>query len=508
MTTPLHIKRIAFLVVLLSLTASGLYWWQIFSAENQLRSETIAQAELRAHQLNGAVADQVDILIRYVDFAAQELAESYAPGKSRDFLKQANEIAQRFPPQSLLQIAVIDGEGFLVASSLGVKEKVFLGDREHFKVHVNSEKRGLFVSAPVFGRVSKQWTIQFTRPIWRSGRFAGVVVLSLSPEYLRKTLAAIALASDDSISIIRQSGEYLARNQGIEKALGKSVTSDRAFLGPDAVPRGSFRDTSKFDKIFRLYQWQRLSVAPVIVILGISEETLLRPVEEIIVQNRQQAAAAMTILWLFTFGAVVLLLRLNAQQKLIAAGARQVEHLAFYDSLTDLPNRRLLIDRLSQTLAAQRRHLWFGAIIFIDLDNFKQLNDRHGHAAGDLLLIQTADRLRGCVREMDTVARFGGDEFVVMINELETDGARSRLLAGSIAEKIRIVLSQPFVLNVQEFGKAEIAVEHLCSASIGVAVFNSDAGNEDVVLNWADHAMYRAKEAGKNTVCFYGETDT
>jgi diguanylate cyclase (GGDEF)-like protein len=507
MTTLLHIKRIALLVVLLSLTASGLYWWQLFSAENQLRSETIAQAELRARQLNGSVADQVDILIRYVDFAAQELAESYEPGKSRGFVNQANKIALRFPPHSLLQIAVIDDKGFLAVSSLGVKGKVFLGDRDHFRIHANSEKQRLFISAPVFGRVSKQWTIQFTRPIWRNGRFAGVVVFSLSPEYLHKTLAAVALASDDSISIIRESGEYLARNQGIEKALGQSVTSNRGFLGPDAAPRGSFRDASKFDKILRLYQWQRLSEAPVIVILGISEETLLKPVEEIIAQNRRQAGAAMTILWLFTFGAVALLLRLNAQQNVIVESARQVQHLAFYDSLTDLPNRRLLIDRLRQSLAVQKRNLWFGAVIFIDLDNFKQLNDRHGHAVGDLLLIQTADRLRGCVREMDTVARFGGDEFVMIINELEIDKAKSRLLAGSIAEKIRTALSKPFVLNAQGPGKDGKTVEHLCSASIGVAVFNSGDGNEDDILNWADHAMYRAKEAGKNTVCFYGETD-
>lgn len=507
MATPLHIKRIAFLVVLLSFTASGLYWWQLFSAENQLRSETIAQAELRARQLNGAVADQVGMLIRYVDFAAQELAESYEPGKSREFLIQATEIAERFPPQSLLQIAVIDGNGFLAASSLGVKEKVFLGDREHFKVHANSEMPRLFISAPVFGRVSKQWSIQFTRPILRNGGFAGVVVLSLSPEYLRKTLAAISLASDDSISIVRESGEYLARNRGIEKALGQSVTSSRPYLGPTAAPSGSFRDAAKFDKVLRLYQWQRLSDAPVIVILGISEATLLKPVEDIIGQNRRQGGAAMTILWLFTFGAVVLLLRLNEQQKVIAASARQVQHMAFYDSLTDLPNRRLLIDRLSQTLTAQKRNRWFGAIIFIDLDNFKQLNDKQGHAVGDLLLIQAAERLRGCVREMDTVARFGGDEFVVMINELEADKAGSVQVAASIAEKIRIALSKPFMLKVQESGETEITVEHLCSASIGVALFSSSAGSEDEILNWADQAMYHAKEAGKNKVCFY-ETPT
>jgi C4-dicarboxylate-specific signal transduction histidine kinase len=333
MATSVRIRRIAIVVVSLSLLASGLYWWQIFSAERQLRSETIAQAELRARQLNGTVANEVAILIRYVDFAAQELAEAYVPGKSAEFLRLASRVEQRFPPQSLLQIAVIDANGYLAVSSLGMKERVFLGDREHFKVHVGAEKQQLFVSAPVFGRVSKQWSIQFSRPILRNGHFAGVVVISLSPEYLRNILAAISLATDDSIAIVRQRGEYLARNVNNEMALGQSVSSNRAFLGPEAEPSGSFRSAAKFDKVVRLYQWQRLSDAPIIVVLGFSEATLLKPVEEVIAQNRWQAGVATVILWLFTCGAVLLLLRLHAQQKMIVASAEQVQHVAFDDSL-------------------------------------------------------------------------------------------------------------------------------------------------------------------------------
>lgn len=505
MSSPLRIKRIAFLVILLSLVASGLYWWQISKSEEQLRSETITQAELRAKQLNDSVADQVDILVRYVDFAAQELAESYEPGKSQEILSQASRIEQRFPPQSLLQIAVIDAKGYLAVSTLGVKDRVFLGDREHFKVHLGVAEEHLFISAPLFGRVSKQWSIQFSRPIRRNGRFAGVVVISLSPEYLHKTLADLSLASDDSIAIVRQSGEYLARNQGIEMALGKSVSSDRPFIGPNAPPSGSFRAAAKFDNVVRLFHWQRLSTAPLVVVLGFSEDTLLKPVVEIIAQNRRQASFAIFILWLFTLGAVVLLFRLNAQQRLIVNSARQVQHLAFYDTLTDLPNRRMLSDRLSQALAAQKRKQQNGAMLFIDLDNFKQLNDKHGHAVGDLLLIETADRLRACVREMDTVARFGGDEFVVMINELETDKATSRVQAGVIAEKIRDALSKPFFLKLQQEGKPETTVEHQCTASIGVAIFNSEEGSQDDIINWADQAMYRAKESGRNTIRYYGD---
>ena len=119
MIAPLRVRKVALLVILLSMVATGFYWWQLSRAGDQLRSKTIDQAELRARQLNGAVANQVSMLIRYVDFAAEELGEAYTPGKLNEFSKQVNEIKERFPEQSLLQIAVIDAKGYLAYSNLG-----------------------------------------------------------------------------------------------------------------------------------------------------------------------------------------------------------------------------------------------------------------------------------------------------------------------------------------------------------------------------------------------------
>ena len=182
----------------------------------------------------------------------------------------------------------------------------------------------------------------------------------------------------------------------------------------------------------------------------------------------------------------------------------QVHQLAFYDPLTQLPNRRLLDDRLSQTLAAVKRSPRYGALMFLDLDNFKALNDTQGHAVGDLLLMELAVRLKSCVREMDTVARFGGDEFVVMISELGVEEPESTLQASSIAEKIRSALTAPYVLKVQRDGKTEKIVEHRCTASIGVALFGKHESNQEQILMQADRAMYQAKEAGSNLIRFYG----
>ncbi|MHB0926208.1 MAG: sensor domain-containing protein [Gallionellaceae bacterium] len=185
------------------------------------------------------------------------------------------------------------------------------------------------------------------------------------------------------------------------------------------------------------------------------------------------------------------------------AAEDEIHNLAFYDALTKLPNRRLLNDRIGQTMAASKRSGLYGALIFLDLDNFKPLNDTYGHVVGDLLLIEVAHRLTSCVREADTVARFGGDEFVVMLSELDADNAESTAQACAVAEKIRSALAEPYVLKFQQEGNAETIVVHHCTSSVGVVLFiNHEASAEDI-LKWADMAMYRAKEGGGNLICFF-----
>ncbi len=182
----------------------------------------------------------------------------------------------------------------------------------------------------------------------------------------------------------------------------------------------------------------------------------------------------------------------------------QVRQLAFYDPLTGLPNRRLLGDRLSQTMVASKRSGIHAALMFLDLDNFKPLNDAHGHGVGDLLLIEVARRLCACVREMDTVARFGGDEFVVMLGELHTGRAESTEQARVVAEKVRASLAAPYQLTVSTAEQVDTTVAHHCSASIGVVVFTNHENTQAEILQWADAAMYRAKDAGRNTIRFHG----
>lgn len=180
----------------------------------------------------------------------------------------------------------------------------------------------------------------------------------------------------------------------------------------------------------------------------------------------------------------------------------QVHQMAFNDVLTGLPNRRLFTDRLRQAMAAGTRSGYFGALMFLDLDNFKPLNDAYGHDVGDLLLIEAADRLKRCVREMDTVARFGGDEFVVMLGQLDVDQAESAAEARIVAEKLRAALTEPYLLTITSAVGAETTIEHRCPASIGVALFNDHGTRPGAIIKRADSAMYQAKQAGGNQVRF------
>nr|WP_276570190.1 bifunctional diguanylate cyclase/phosphodiesterase [Thiocystis violacea] len=176
------------------------------------------------------------------------------------------------------------------------------------------------------------------------------------------------------------------------------------------------------------------------------------------------------------------------------AAEQAIQHLAFYDALTGLPNRRLLLDRLSHGQIVSERSGHCGALLFIDLDRFKDLNDSLGHMVGDLLLQQVARRLSRVVRDVDTVARLGGDEFVIMLEDLSEDEREARRQAEDVGAKILGALSAPYQLAEHQ---------HRSTPSIGVVLFRGpDPTSEDLIAR-ADLAMYRAKQSGRNNLCFF-----
>jgi len=182
-----------------------------------------------------------------------------------------------------------------------------------------------------------------------------------------------------------------------------------------------------------------------------------------------------------------------SQQK---AASEQIEQLAFYDPLTNLPNRRLLKDRLHLALASSARSKQYGALLFIDLDHFKTLNDTLGHNMGDLLLQQVAQRLVCHVREDDTAARLGGDEFVVMLEDLSMNPGEAAINVEIAGKKILDALNEPYLLAGHDYH---------CSSSIGATLFYGHLVAEDDLLKHVDIAMYQAKHAGRNNLCFFDQ---
>jgi len=213
--------------------------------------------------------------------------------------------------------------------------------------------------------------------------------------------------------------------------------------------------------------------------MGLSDDSVLR-------------AAIVALNYLFIAG--ILTMSCGVLLRHLARSLAEGEQLAFYDPLTGLPNRRLLLDRLAGLLSSSQRQHLFSAVMFVDLDRFKTINDARGHATGDHLLRLAAQRLEELVRKSDTVARIGGDEFVVLLAHLAPDLAAAGNAAQGVAEKIRAALAQEFEIGGQGYGS---------SASIGVTLLPRDGQQADDLLREADTAMYRAKGAGRNGIAFF-----
>ena len=154
-------------------------------------------------------------------------------------------------------------------------------------------------------------------------------------------------------------------------------------------------------------------------------------------------------------------------------------------------------------MSKSERSQKYCALVFLDLDNFKPLNDTYGHNVGDLLLIEVANRLKNSIRKLDAVARIGGDEFVIILDEFDKDKELSKENIFKVVEKIRIYLAQPYKFNIINEQNENIDIEHYCTASIGICMFKGEQESSINIFKCADLAMYEAKESGRNRIIFY-----
>ena len=349
----------------------------------------------------------------------------------------------------------------------------------------------LLISAPSVSFSSAESVLYLARHIHLADTSLVVAVAEVPITLLTGIMVQGVDIPGLEVTLERTSGELLASMPVQTDGTRRPHTPPLAAPDPDGAP---------------LHIAARLSGKPAIVVTrpllyrGVAVAASL-PIESALQSWRTQrnfiVGAALTFVLLILAAcafAINYLARLAEARRNLAESKAEVEHLAFFDPLTGLPNRRLLMDRLQKTLESNTRNGQFGALLFLDLDRFKTLNDTMGHDVGDDLLNQVAQRLTATVRNKDTVSRLGGDEFVVMLTDLSTDSHRAVAIARRVAQKVLLSLNEPYQLGGHK---------HLSTPSIGATIFGSQVQSPTDVLKQADIAMYQVKAKGRNAFCFF-----
>lgn len=716
-------------ILLASVVACGAYWHGLIDTQEEEIQSGHGAAQVRVVRLNDSASQHLDDTFRAIDLALLQLRRNYLQDKRR-FDESVVEALSALPRDLVVYATVIGADGYLQYASNHSTERIFIGDREHFRAHLDPGEDQLFISRPIVGRISGIRLIQCTRAIRDGERLVGVIGIAIRPEYISRVLQSLGGNPTDLISILRLDGSFISRNHRLEDALKTTLPPSRPFFGTAPGATGTFRTISAVDRIPLLFSWRHETGWPIIVATAIDENEELAPLMRGHQATRRHTLAAIGLVLSFSTGICLLIIgidrknrelkksemrnrlflhkasdgvhilgadsriisasdsfcamlgrsraevigmrplewdaqiaperreqilarmwagelasfetmhgrkdgtafpvelsvevfengagknlycssrdiseRLKAQRALraseerfrtiadytydweywkgaagemlyvspacervsgytpaeftadpgllerivhpedlsiyqghqscpghkaddsfnfriitksgrvtwIAHGCTPVfsedgrplgrrsnnrditalkdaeatqKRLASFDSLTDLPNRRSLLDRLRMALAQARRYQRALAVMFIDLDRFKEINDCHGHDVGDRVLVAVARRLAVTVREGDWVARNGGDEFVVVLPEIA-----SATDARAVAQKLQRAMQAPFLL-----GELHLSV----NLSIGIAGCQpGDAVDVDQLLSQADMAMYAVKESGRGGI--------
>ncbi len=405
---------------------------------------------------------------------------------------------------STIQLALIGPEGQLKATTLNYEgPPPYLADRDHFRAHLETSVDKLFISTPVLGRSSGRLTIQLSRRVrGPDDSFGGVIVISIDPNFIDAFYHAVDLGPHGSVTVRNLDGVVLARRGVSGNGIGRK-TPQYARDALVKAPTGHFWTQGSSDGIQRLIAYRASDKFPLIFSVGRSDADIFGAAERH--QRIYYAVAAFFTLLVL----IAIVLSINHQIKLdrirdnlarseadareraeeLEHKSREIVHIAHHDPLTGLANRALLHDHIEEAFARARYCGEKFAILCVDLDRFKIANDTLGHQSGDVLLRLVGERLRKCAREVDTVARIGGDEFVV----LQTNVSHAEDVT-PLAERILLTVSAPYDVCGNPV---------VISASIGIAVAPADGATIDKLFTNADLALYRAKANGRNALCFF-----
>lgn len=471
----------------------GIVWGTTLNLVKVERTAAEHAAAVSSDELTETYEAQVVRALREIDLTLKFVKYAYELRDGQAVLQELTDKSLLLPPL-LFAVSIADSTGHVLASTKP-SATANVVDQEYFQTarQIDAFSIGRSLRGPSAG----DGKLHFSRRLdAMDGSFAGVVTVSVDAAYFVSGYAASQLGEHGVLGILGTDGVFLARRTG--EAISAGDTFDYATVVPASTQERSegVLSTNIWDSVRRYTSARQLREYPLAVVVGLSAEEQFAAVRQAAQGYLWRAAACSLMLVLIAAMLTRMSLQLAATRSRAVeaqlAHASRVEYLAYHDGLTALPNRSLFGKLLGQGINQAHRYNRRLAVMFLDLDRFKQINDTLGHEAGDQLLQEVAIRLKTCLRESDTVARLGGDEFVVLLPEFADEA-----YVGTVAQKILSTVARPFVLLGQEFR---------VTASIGISTYPQDGLDEQTLTKNADFAMYQAKEQGKNNFQFYSET--
>ena len=483
----------AILFPAIAILVLGVVWGATLNLIKVERTAAEHAAAVSSDELAETYEAQVVRALREIDLTLKFVKYAYEL-RGRQAVLQELKDKSLLPPALLFVVSIADSKGQVMASTKPTAT-ANIADQDYFQIPRRID--ALAIGRPPRGPDAGEGKLHFSRRLdTPDGAFAGIVTISVDAAYFVSGYETSKLGEHGVLGILGVDGVFRARRTGEAVSAGDTLDYTAVVPAVNQAGREAVLSTSAWDGVPRYTSARQLYEFPLAVIVGLSAD------EQLAAAHRSQR----TYLWRAAAGSVLLILiavvlsrmsrqltasRLRAVEDQLAHAAR-VEYLAYHDGLTALPNRSLFSKLLGQSINQAHRYDKRLAVMFLDLDRFKQINDTLGHEAGDQLLQEVATRLKACLRDSDTVARLGGDEFVVLLPELAEEA-----YVATVAQKILSTVARPFVLLGQEFR---------VTASIGISTYPQDGLDEQTLTKNADIAMYQAKEEGKNNFQFYSET--
>lgn len=448
------------------------------------RANALRAASVLSDNLADIYETQVLRALREIDQTLKFVKYTYEQNGDAATLA-ALKVKNILPPESIFIVSITNPSGTVIASTHPKNATSLSSDNFFQQPHAHD---AVTVSRP-HRNLAGEWAVEFSRPLQTAdGAFAGAVWITVNADFFVSGYEQEKLGTQGMLGLLGSDGRFRVRRSG-DTITADDASTNPAALAPGITQRADNPAPSSWDNIRRYTSVRPLFGYPLAAVVGVAEtEQLALAKTQIGAYLKKSITASvivcvvMALLWQFVH------VRKQAVSERLLHAAR-VEYLAYHDGLTGLPNRSLLSKIQNQAIAQARRYNHSVSILFLDLDGFKQVNDTFGHAAGDDLLQEVAQRLKNCLRTSDTVARVGGDEFVVLLPETDGEG-----YVTTVAQKILAAIAVPYTT---------LGTEFQISASIGISIFPNDGADVQTLAKHADIAMYRAKEQGKNNAQFY-----